>query len=711
MKINSGEILAIFFLFTLLLPSRGQYEFKSLECIGEMPELFKKNYEELYEAQMEELTIPGELYSEKSKKNIFSKSSSYSLRSLLSSGYVLYGDTVSNYLNRVKDRLLENDTLNSKAIEVFTLKSEKVNAFTTHEGKIFVTIGLLSRLSSEAEIAFVLSHEITHYVKGHVFKGYVFGEKVDKEKTKTIKTKVDKFLRYAVFSKSQETEADEFGYNIFSKSPYKGQDISGVFDILKRSHLPLAELTISEKSFSSNVLQFESNVFSDTVTKIQFYNEDTFSTHPNCDKRKQRILNQSGLSHSDKGPNTASYSNFKKLASYELSRIYLKKRLYPELLYNNLVLENRYGSNSYLESQSSFAYYMLACEGLNNVKRHELETFQGAFSKFIKVTEKFKDKGVNLDRLIYNSIFKNLKSFEESPKDSSHFYFAVDLVQKKFDDEKDTLKQLVEKNKSIGTSADIEKIKFIHAIKESRLTAVFTQVLEFKQLNPVNEIDFEISWNDKRKDYLGIDSISYLEPMHMVYDIRMKRVFRPSVSYRKRNLMASNVERVGKKLDLYVDLYDSRNSSLLNTDRFNKLVRLIEFRELMRTNKIHDCLDHKYYKKMVSDIDASVLVWNEMVTIRKHDSSLSFEALFFSAGCYPIFPFVLYDALTPENWTYNVIHAYDIERGELLMRKGYLIRGRVNNTNILSNLYLNFSQIKGKSPNTLFHQSKRQPFG
>jgi len=46
----------------------------------------------------------------------------------------------------------------------------EVNAFTTADGRIFVTTGLLAAVQDESELAGVLGHEIAHAARGHVAK-------------------------------------------------------------------------------------------------------------------------------------------------------------------------------------------------------------------------------------------------------------------------------------------------------------------------------------------------------------------------------------------------------------------------------------------------------------------------------------------------------------------------------------------------------------
>ena len=71
----------------------------------------------------------------------------YYLNSLLKSGKVIFGDKMNDYVNQVaKDVLIKsgNDSIINK-IEIFILKSNKVNAVAMQDGSIFITVGLLER--------------------------------------------------------------------------------------------------------------------------------------------------------------------------------------------------------------------------------------------------------------------------------------------------------------------------------------------------------------------------------------------------------------------------------------------------------------------------------------------------------------------------------------------------------------------------------------
>jgi Zn-dependent protease with chaperone function len=51
--------------------------------------------------------------------------------------------------------------------DVFLIHDTTPNAFSVGSGMIFVTEGLLSRLGSEAELAAVIAHEMSHQLLGH----------------------------------------------------------------------------------------------------------------------------------------------------------------------------------------------------------------------------------------------------------------------------------------------------------------------------------------------------------------------------------------------------------------------------------------------------------------------------------------------------------------------------------------------------------------
>ena len=76
-------------------------------------------------------------------------------------GLVLQDPGVTAYVNHVAQRILAS-TGTDQQVTVKVLMYPAFNAFSIPGGRIYLTVGLLKRLTSEDELAAVLAHEIAH---------------------------------------------------------------------------------------------------------------------------------------------------------------------------------------------------------------------------------------------------------------------------------------------------------------------------------------------------------------------------------------------------------------------------------------------------------------------------------------------------------------------------------------------------------------------
>jgi beta-barrel assembly-enhancing protease len=167
------SFLIIFILAAFAINAQSVLEFKDLESQGVLPaDIVSPTYHTYEEALKDNLIDDDKGLTKKSKDN-FILNSSYYINDLFTSGDIVFNDTVTNYLNKVKDVVLNDFPEIKQKVRVYTYKSPIVNALATNEGVIFVTTGLLARLSSEAQLAYILSHEISHYVDKHPINSYV----------------------------------------------------------------------------------------------------------------------------------------------------------------------------------------------------------------------------------------------------------------------------------------------------------------------------------------------------------------------------------------------------------------------------------------------------------------------------------------------------------------------------------------------------------
>ena len=163
---------------------------------------------------------------------------------------------VVDYLNGIAAKAIPPDFSDDKTkIRIKIIRDPTVNAFALPNGTIYVHTGLLARLENEAQLAFVLGHEISHVVnKDGVYATQSFHNK-------TVSTKLfDLVLAPAAvffgllgdlvrsgfgllyvssvtgYSKEQETRADRESIKFGTMASYDPKEAPNVIEILMKEH-------------------------------------------------------------------------------------------------------------------------------------------------------------------------------------------------------------------------------------------------------------------------------------------------------------------------------------------------------------------------------------------------------------------------------------------------------------------------------------------
>ncbi len=88
------------------------------------------------------------------------------------SGFVAVWPEVESYLDRVLAGLHPGPLPGEGRFKVKVLIDPTLNAFSLPDGVIYLHTGMLARLDNEAQLAAVLSHELTHATRRHGLKSY-----------------------------------------------------------------------------------------------------------------------------------------------------------------------------------------------------------------------------------------------------------------------------------------------------------------------------------------------------------------------------------------------------------------------------------------------------------------------------------------------------------------------------------------------------------
>ena len=123
------------------------------------------------------------------------------------------------------------------------LDSMDVNAFAAPGGYVFVTKGLLLRMGSEAELAGVLAHELTHVLQRHsmrklvrqagmgVLIGIVFGDVSALSQLIELSSQLDSLS----FDRSQERSADDGAIEIMAAAGMSPQNLAAFFEKIQKA--------------------------------------------------------------------------------------------------------------------------------------------------------------------------------------------------------------------------------------------------------------------------------------------------------------------------------------------------------------------------------------------------------------------------------------------------------------------------------------------
>lgn len=281
MKKYYSITIFILCVFQLNIWSQANFDqYKTLQSEGPIPLdfsslTFEKIQEDLKEDQ-------GNLSGADEK--LFLKHIHYGIDDILHSGMTVYGDEVSLYVRSVAEKLLKKDPITFSKLRFYTIKSNESNAFSTDQGIIFVTTGLISQLTNEAQLAFILAHEISHYMLQHVVVSFTYQLYKRDENGRKIRD-------LSTYSKEKELEADAKALELYQAAGYPKNEIYSTFDVMMYSYLPFEEMEFPKTYFNSPQMYIPENLFTNAkfaIKAVENY-DDSKSSHPNIKKRKEEI--------------------------------------------------------------------------------------------------------------------------------------------------------------------------------------------------------------------------------------------------------------------------------------------------------------------------------------------------------------------------------------------------------------------------------------
>lgn len=518
-------IILFFFLSSICLSQVDFNNYSSIQSSGPLPEDFSISIQERIEREME---IEYDLTTK--QKKYFVENKCFAIDNLLHSGLVLFGDPLTKYVEDVAKKVLKNDTQLLSKLSFFTLRSNATNAFVTGEGMVFVTIGLLSQIVSESDLALVLSHEIAHYEESHILQSFENTINIGNNRSIKFDKKIEKLSEY---SKKHELEADQLGITRYLEAGYPRANVMQVFDVLMYSHLPIDELILTENMIAGELAFVPDDFFptEPNPIKVDADYDDSRSSHPNIKNRKenaQSILDKNEVNGGAEvfklGENR--FNEMRDIARFERVQNWLYANEYVNCLYEIAILELHYPENEHLSISKAQAWAGLAvysAEGqindcytkpikvegeshsihylFNELKGDDIRTL--ALRNVIDIQKIFPDNKelIDLERIVVKQMIKKKQEWEKFSELT--FEEAMDKINKQIKPEdSDTVSSnniIDENSEEWKNLSKYEKIK----LKE-QASGVIDKNTDLKVKGTIDSTDFRYY---ALSDYIGSSKI------------------------------------------------------------------------------------------------------------------------------------------------------------------------------------------------------------
>ncbi|BAU14703.1 peptidase M48 Ste24p [Leptolyngbya sp. NIES-3755] len=142
---------------------------------------------------------------------------------------------VNDYVNGLGQKLATAAGRKEFKYEFYVILDDKLNAFALPGGKVFINAGAIEKANSEAELAGLLGHEISHAVLSHSFQLITEG---------TLTANITQFIPYVgglltdistlSYSREMERQADVLGTRLLASTNYASDGLYNLMVTLQK---------------------------------------------------------------------------------------------------------------------------------------------------------------------------------------------------------------------------------------------------------------------------------------------------------------------------------------------------------------------------------------------------------------------------------------------------------------------------------------------
>ncbi|MCU0434685.1 MAG: M48 family metallopeptidase [Bacteroidia bacterium] len=294
--------------------------------------------------------------------------SNYLLDQLMVSGKVLFGDTVTTYVNKVADRLLFDEPSLRQKLRFYCLRTSSPNSFATEQGMIFVSIGMIALLENEAQLAYILAREIAHFEKRHTSNFNLTYDKVfSRNERDRYQNVEERLLSLGAYSNEEQEAADMDGLNLLKQSGYDCEAAPAALYMLQFGKLPFDEYRFTVALLERPAMKIPGLYMPDSVPDFNFTQQSASNAYAVQSRlaerratieRKVKLLGDCG--NRKFGDDQVQHNYMRKVCRFETVHYQLTVRDYAGAYINAGYLLLADSNNAYLKLCIGKALYGMA---------------------------------------------------------------------------------------------------------------------------------------------------------------------------------------------------------------------------------------------------------------------------------------------------------------------------------------------------------------
>lgn len=732
-RLLSCLLLSVTVLWGASLTAQDMGAYVPLQSQNPVPQEFRQLSSEKFSSSKQRLDRDRDGQQRTRAKEDFLLESNFVLSQLLTSGRVLFNDPVSIYLAKVLDRVLADTPELRARVRVYALRSPAVNAFTTDDGIILVSLGMLAQLEDEAQLAFILCHELVHFERNHIINSYVRSVDIREGRGRHGRSSFeDQMLTQSHYSKELEKQADRDGLSRFLTTDYSTASISGVFDVLRYAHLPFDDVRFDREFFNRGHFRVDGSFFLDKVRQPEPLDgkEVADASHPGPSERQAVIRKLMPQGRSEGNEFIVSKDDFMRLremARYELTQLYLAANRPVTAIYNAFLLLRRHPDDRYLEEQVARSLYTLAkfkmsgkfgyvhpgwtsIEGESQQLFHLFYRMQPdelavlAIGHIWRLRLKYPEdadliamsedllRQFMLDHFVPGMIYQTLPLDHGAPEP-----VAPDESLSKYDRLRQ--KQLEDPRFSMM------RLAFIDLFNDPQFASQFDRLERERWMGRADGPSRSEAERQQREEQrkwkntghaLGIDSVVMVSPAYAKMDLRKRQQHRFLDAESARLKLHGRIARNASLLNLHARILDATMLDSMQAETFNDIAFLNEWvdQRLMQMEVDMVSLDRARLDGIIKRYGTDHFAWTGLINYRENKPLMYFYLLY--ALVPPAIPLAIYYLVRPNYDTYYYCLTFDLSTGEpaMIAYSNFKLKDAPDIVN--SNLYDSMWQMKSR---------------